>query len=415
MLDAHTAAPPSTAGSRAATAFLAVLLGGCTAFGPLTIDMYLPAFPRIAADLGGTASQVQLTLTACLIGLALGQLVIGPLSDILGRRRPLLGGLAVYALTSVACVFADHIGLFVGLRFLQGVAGAAGIVIARAIVRDLYSGAAAARFYSNLMLISGLAPILAPILGGQLLRIADWHGVFVVLAAFSVVLFLAGLLGLRETLPVERRQGGGLTQTFRSIGTLLRDRAFVGYVLTSGLSMAAMFAYISGSPFVIQELYGASPQIYSLIFGVNAIGVVAVAQVNGRLAHRVHSRTLLGIGVQAVSLAGLALLAVALLGGVELGLIGFLIPLFLMIASIGLILPTTATLAMADHPEAAGAASALLGSVQFVIGGLTAPLVGLAGQGSAVPMAAAMALMGVAAFAMYFFVARPAAKKALAA
>ncbi|MCO1578488.1 multidrug effflux MFS transporter [Crossiella sp. SN42] len=413
MVDLQTA--PATAKSRAATALLAVLLGGCTAFGPLTIDMYLPAFPQIAADLGSTAAQVQLTLTACLIGLALGQLVIGPLSDILGRRRPLLAGLAVYAVTSVACVFANSVGLLVGLRFIQGVAGAAGIVIARAIVRDLYSGVAAAKFFSNLMLISGLAPILAPVIGGQLLKVATWHGVFAVLAAFAVLLLLGGLFGLRETLPVERRHGGGLGQTFRSIRTLLRDRAFVGYVLTSGLTMAAMFAYISGSPFVIQDLYGASPQVYSLIFGANAIGIVAVAQLNGRLAHRVHSRTLLAIGVQVVALAGLALLAVVLIGGTELGLTGFLIPLFVLIASIGMILPTTTTLAMADHPEAAGAASALLGSVQFVIGGLTAPLVGLAGQDSAVPMAAAMALMGIAAFAMYFFVARPAARKANAA
>lgn len=411
MIDAPTASPPSTTGSRAGTALLAVLLGGCTAFGPLTIDMYLPAFPQIAADLHSTAAQVQLTLTACLIGLALGQLVIGPLSDILGRRRPLLGGLAVYALTSVACVFANSVSLLVGLRFLQGVAGAAGIVIARAIVRDLYSGAAAARFFSNLMLISGLAPILAPIIGGQLLKVATWHGVFAVLAAFAVVLFLGGLAGLRETLPPERRHGGGLSQTFGSIRLLLRDRAFVGYVLTSGLTMAAMFAYISGSPFVIQELYGASPQTYSLIFGVNAIGIVAVAQLNGRLAHRVHSATLLSIGVRVVALAGIALLAVVLLGGTGLGLVGFLIPLFVLIASIGMILPTTTTLAMADHPEAAGAASALLGSVQFVIGGLTAPLVGLAGQASAVPMAAAMALLGIAAFSMFFFVARPAARK----
>ncbi|MBP2478820.1 DHA1 family bicyclomycin/chloramphenicol resistance-like MFS transporter [Crossiella equi] len=415
MLDTQTAAAEVRVDSRAATALLAVLLGGVTAFGPLTIDMYLPAFPRIAADLSTTASQVQLTLTACLIGLALGQLVIGPLSDILGRRRPLLTGLAVYAVTSVVCVFATSVTLLVGLRFVQGVAGAAGIVIARAIVRDLYSGVAAARFFSNLMLISGLAPILAPVIGGQLLRVGTWHSVFAVLAGFAVVLFFGGLFGLRETLPPERRHGGGLTQTFASIRTLVRDRAFVGYVLTSGLTMAAMFAYISGSPFVLQELYGASPQTYSLIFGANAVGIVAVAQLNGRLAHRVRSSTLLNIGVHVVGAAGLALLGVAVFGGVRLGLFAFLVPLFVLIASVGMVLPTTTTLAMADHPESAGAASALLGAVQFVVGGVAAPLVGLAGAGSAVPMAAVMALMGVAAFLMYRLVARPAARKARAA
>ena len=372
-----------------------LVLGGLSAFGPLSIDMYLPALPTITAGFRTGAPQVQLTLTACVVGLALGQLLAGPLSDALGRRRPLAYGLTGYAVASVLCAVAPSVSALVGLRFLQGLGAATGIVIARAVVRDLYSGVAAARFFSTLMLVSGLAPILAPVLGGQLLHLTSWRGVFLVLAVFGAALLAASLLGLPETLPPERRRAGGLTSTVRAFGTLLADRAFVGYALSGGLVFAAMFAYISGSSFVLQDVYRLSPQAFSVVFAVNAVGIVLAGQVNGRLVGRVPARRLLAIGLLIAAGSGLLLVGAAVAG---LGLPGLLPPLFLLVATVGLVSPNTTALALSTHPEAAGTASALLGTLQFVIGGVAAPLVGLGGTGSAVPMAAVMA--GLAALGL---------------
>src|SRR5438132_14409570 len=230
---------------------LFVLLGGLTAFGPLSIDMYLPGLPAIATDLGASESMIQLTLTACLIGLALGQVVAGPVSDALGRRRPLLVGVAGYAIASLLCALAPSAPALVGLRLLQGLTGAAGIVIARAIVRDMYSGSAAARYFSRLILIMGLAPILSPVLGGQVLRFTSWHGIFLALAVITALLWLGAARGLPETLPVERRRSGSLADTGRTFRRLAKGSLFVGYALSGGLGFGAMFAYIAGSPFVL--------------------------------------------------------------------------------------------------------------------------------------------------------------------
>ena len=378
---------------------LVLILGGLSAFGPLCLDMYLPAFPEIADRMGASQSQVQLTLTACMIGLAVGQLVVGPLSDMWGRKRPLLFGLGLFVLASMACVFTTDVASFTVVRFVQGFAGAAGIVVARAVVRDLYSGADAAKFFSTLMLVFGLAPILAPVIGGEVTATAGWRGVFVALSIFGALLLLVVALGLRESLPAERRSTGGLRAVLRAAATLSADRSFIGLSLTSAFAGAALFAYISGSPFVIQDIHGASPQLFSIIFGANALGFVLVGQLNGRLVGRFGARRLLGIGIGVNVVSALTLLLTTVIG--TLGLAGLLVPLFTLVASIGMISPNALALGMADHPEIAGSASALLGMVQFLVAAVTAPLVGLGSDDTALPMAITIATVSsLAVFAL---------------
>jgi DHA1 family bicyclomycin/chloramphenicol resistance-like MFS transporter len=374
---------------------LFVLLGGLTAFGPLSIDMYLPALPAIGRDLAASESVIQLTLTACLIGLAIGQVVAGPVSDALGRRRPLLIGVAGYVVASLLCALAPTAAILVALRLLQGLTGAAGIVIARAIVRDLYSGSAAARYFSRLILIFGIAPILAPVLGAQILRFTSWHGIFLALALVTALLWLGAALALPETLSLERRRSGGLSDTVKTFRRLAADTPFLGYAVSGGLAFGAMFAYIAGSPFVLQSIYHVSPQTFSLIFGLNALGFVITSQINGSLVSRIPPARLLTVGVTVAGVAGLALLAVILVGG--LGLAPVLLPLFVLVSSIGFVVPNAVALALSRHPEAAGTGSALLGVIQSGIGAAGAPLVGIAGTTTALPMAAVIATSGVGA------------------
>src|SRR5437660_7797016 len=326
-----------------------VLLGGLTAFGPLSIDMYLPALPAIARDLAASESVVQLTLTACLIGLALGQIVAGPLSDSLGRRRPLLIGVAGYVMVSLLCATAPSAWLLVVLRVIQGLTGAAGIVIARAIVRDLYSGSAAARYFSRLILVMGLAPILAPVLGAQVLRISSWRGIFLVLTIVTALLWLGAALALPETLPAARRSAGSFAGTLNIFGQLIRDTPFVGYAVAAGLAFGAMFAYIAGSPFVLQGIFHVSPQTFSLIFGMNALGFVVASQINGSLVSRIRPARLLTGGLIANATAGLALLFVVVSG---FGLLAVLLPLFLLASSVGFIVPNATALALSRRPDA---------------------------------------------------------------
>jgi DHA1 family bicyclomycin/chloramphenicol resistance-like MFS transporter len=387
-------------------ALLVLVLGGLTALAPLSTDMYLPSLPTVSHDLGATVSQTQITLSACILGLSLGQVLIGPLSDALGRRRPLLVGIAAYVLASLLCIIAPSVAALTILRFVQGVAGAAGIVIALAVARDLYSGITLARSISLLMGVTFLAPIVAPVLGGQLLTFTTWRGVFVTLALVGVAFFLAAALSLGETLPAERRQGGGVAASLGAIRGLLADRRFVGYALSGGFAFAAGITYISVSPFVLQNIYGLSPQRFGLLFGVNALGLAAMSQVSGRLVGQVSPRRLLTWGVAASAVAGAALLVVVLAG---VGLVGVLPSLFVLVASLGLIAPNSATLALADvDTQAAGSASAVLNVLQFSIGAVAAPLVGLGGTTSAVPMAAAIAAFGLTALAMFLVLSRPA-------
>ncbi|HEV7213558.1 MAG TPA: Bcr/CflA family multidrug efflux MFS transporter [Chloroflexota bacterium] len=387
---------------------LIVILGALTAFGPLSIDMYLPALPSLSREFGDSPSQTQLTLSACLLGLALGQTVAGPFSDALGRRRPLLVGLAAYALASLLCAFAPSVGVLVALRFVQGCA--AGIVIARAVVRDMYSGVAVARYFAVLMLVNGLAPILAPIFGGQLLRFTSWRGVFVTLTVVGLLLLLATATGLGETLPAERRQSGGLATTLATSRRLLGDRAFLGVALSGGLAFAAMFSYISGSSFVLQDIFGVSPQQFSFIFGLNALGIVVAGQVSGRLVGRVAPQRLLETGLILQATGGVALLGMVTIG---VGLAGVLPSLFLVVASVGLVMPNATALALVGHPRTAGSASALLGVLQYAIGAAAAPLVGIGGTRTAMPMALVIAALGVCALICFTLFSRAAPRRIL--
>jgi len=373
-------------------------LGAITALGPLSIDMYLPAFPHIAADFATTPSAIQASLSACILGLALGQLVVGPISDAVGRRRPLFAGLAAYALMSVLCALAPTAPLLVAARFAQGLAGSAALVIATAVARDLYHGAAAARFFSTLMLVMGLAPILAPVLGAQMLRLVPWHGIFLVLAAAGVALIAVMSRVLPETLPPENRRPGGLGNALLGFAGVLRDRVFLGNAAVAGLAFGAMFAYIAGSPFVLQKIYGMSAQDFALVFGANALGLIALSQVNGRLVHRMGPRRLSVIGLS-LQVVGAAVLQAALLLG--LGLWGVLAGLFLVVASQGLVAPNASAMALVNHGRNAGAASALLGTIRFLVGAAAAPLVGLAGEGTALPMAGIIGLCSMAALALF--------------
>jgi DHA1 family bicyclomycin/chloramphenicol resistance-like MFS transporter len=384
---------------------LVLVLGALSALGPLSIDLYLPAFPALAADLGSRESSIQLTLTACLAGLALGQAFVGPLSDALGRRRPLLIGLGLYVLASAACALAPSTPALVAGRFLQGLAGAAGVVIARAVVRDLHTGSAAARFFSRLMLVTGLAPILAPVFGAELLRLTSWQGLFWMLAVVGVLLLGLVAVGLRETLPRARRREGSLADTARTYARLATDRMFMGYALAGGLAFAALFAYISGSSFVLQDVYGISPQGYGLLFGLNSLGLTLVSQVNGRLVDRVPLRSLLRVGMLITAAGGL--LAVVVAATHVGGLAGIATALFLVASGIGFVMPNSTALALADHPEAAGTASALLGALQFVVGAVTAPLVGVFADGTALPMAVVIAVAGLGGLVALGVLTRP--------
>ena len=387
-----------------------VVLGLLSTFGPLSLDLYLPALPQLADDLNASASAAQLSITACLVGLAFGQLIAGPLSDRLGRRRPLIVGLVAFLLASVACALAPSVAILVLLRLIQGLAGAAGIVISRAIARDLYSGRALMIFFSRLLLVAGLAPVIAPILGGQLSRIMSWRGIFGVLAGFGAVLLLAGLFGLRETLPPERRIVGGFRRTLQGYNTLFHDRFFVGCALSSGLAGASMFAYIAGSTFVLQRIYGMSPQGFSLVFGCISLGLVAAAQGGARLALVWPLTRVLGLGLT-INLLGATALLMTVISGLPLAaLIGAMV---IMVCAVGLIFPTANALAMADYPDLAGTASSLQGLSQFVFGAVAAPLVGIAGDQTALPLGIVTTSVSVCAMTSFAVLVRPLARARL--
>ena len=376
----------------------ALLLGGLTAFGPLSIDMYLPALPTMAGRLATTDSMLQLTLSTFVVGLALGQLIVGPLSDKFGRRLPLLTGLAIYVVASVAAALSPSVEVLIAARFVQALGAAAGIVTARATVRDLFSGTGMTKFFSMLMLVTGCAPILAPIIGGQVLNWTSWRGVFWVLTAFGVLLLVVIAFTLPEPLQRHRRTTSGLAGVGRTYAALLAERSFLGYALTSGLIFAALFAYISGSAFVLQDVYGLSAQQYSFVFGAGGIGIVLMGQINGRIVGRFTERSLLATGVTAAALGACCMVVAATFG---LGMVALLVPLGFVVSSVGLIMPNSMSLALANHPNTAGSASALLGVVQFAVGGISAPLVSLGGKDTALPMAltmAAFALLSLTAF-----------------
>ncbi|GAA3453908.1 multidrug effflux MFS transporter [Dactylosporangium matsuzakiense] len=377
---------------------LALVLGSLSGFGALTIDMYLPAMPGMARDLHASPSVVQLSLIVFVIGLALGQVLIGPLSDTWGRRRPLIVGLSLYVAGSVCCVLAPTGGWLIGARALQSLGAAAGTVLARAIVRDPFQGPAMTRFLSVAMLVTGLAPILAPVVGGQVLRFTSWRGIFIVLAAIGAVLLVTVLVTQRESLPPERRRPAHIPGTLRAMAALATDRSYLRYVLAAALMFAAVFAYISGSSFNLQNVYGLTAQQFSLVFAANGLGIVLLAQVNGFL---------IGRGREAETLLRSALvIAVVAASGVfactatSAPLPLLLICLFVVVSMLGPVLPDATTLPMGPHAATAGAASSLQGLLQFLIGAAAASAMGVAGPGSPIAMGVTMLVCAVAALAV---------------
>jgi DHA1 family bicyclomycin/chloramphenicol resistance-like MFS transporter len=364
----------------------------------------------MAHDLSAPAWAAQLTITTSMLGLAAGQLVAGPISDARGRRGPLLAGLTLYMLTSLLCAVSPTIWVLLVLRLLQGAAGAAGIVIARAIVRDVHSGLAAARFFAVLVLVSGLAPVLAPLVGGQLLHVTDWRGVFVFLAGIGAALLFAAWWMLPDTLAAQLRHTGGLSATVHVFGRLVRDRPFMGYTLAMGASFGAMASYISGSPFVLEDIHGVSPQLFSLLFALNAAGIIAASQLSRSLVGRYGPARLLALGVTTCAAGGLGVLASVVF---DLGLAGLLPSFFVMVSSLGIVLPNSTALALADHPRTAGSASALLGVAQFACGAIAAPLAGVGGSDTALPLAIVSATLSLSSVAFLVVLTRGAPHRAV--
>lgn len=371
-----------------------LILGALSAFGPLAIDFYLPGFPAMAQAFATDEKHIQATLAAYFLGLSLGQLAYGPVADRFGRRIPLLIGLVLFTVASLACAFAPTLEALIVARFVQALGGCAGMVLSRAIVSDTCDAVGSAKVFSQLMLVMGLAPILAPMFGGVLVSLHGWQSIFLVLTVFSALCTLAVLLGLPESLPAHQPRQP-LSGALRQYGRLLNDRVFLGHALTGGVAIAGMFAYIAGSPFVFIKLYGVPAEHYGWLFGTNAAGFILMAQVNARLLARRGPAVLLSRAVWVYVTAGLVLLALSALHPAALW--PLLIPLFIGIASLGAIVPNASACAMNGQGARAGSASALLGCLQFSVAAGAAALVSALDDGSAIPMALVISLCGVMA------------------
>lgn len=372
-----------------------VLLGTLVALVPLTIDLYLPALPAIADGLRASSAAVQLTLATTLVGLGVGQLVIGPVSDAVGRRIPLITGAAVHIVTSVLCLFAPNIAVLAVLRGFQGMGAAAGMVVALAVVRDLFSERAAATTLSRLMLVMGVVPILAPTLGGAILVASSWRAVFGILAALGALLLVVAHFQLKETLPPVRRRAGEFVPVLRTYASLLADRPFMALVLVGALGMSTLFSYISGAPFVLQQQYGLSQQLFAVMFGVGAVAVIGASQLNVVLLRRFTSSRIVLVALAGATAFGVALTTLAVTG--MGGLPGFMVALWCVLGSVGFVLPNAPALALSRHGEAAGTAAALLGAAQFGLGALISPLVGALGNDA---LAMAVVMTGGSAIAL---------------
>lgn len=355
-----------------------IVLGLLVALGPLTIDMYLPALPRIADDLSVSSSVAQLTLTGTLAGLALGQLIVGPLSDSLGRRRPLMAGIVLHMLASVLCLLAPNIVVLGVARSLQGMGAAAAMVVAIAIVGDLFTDSAAATVMSRLMLVLGVAPVVAPSLGAAVLLQASWHWVFAVLVVLAGLLLLLAVLALPETLPPSHRRPLRVRGILSTYGELLRDLRFVILVLVAALGMSGLFAYIAGASFVLQGRYGLDQQSFALVFGAGAVALIGATQLNVVLLRRFTPATIVVWSLVASSLFGAVFVGLAAAG--VGGLPAFVVPVWAILAAMGLVIPNAPALALSRHPDASGTSAALLGAGQFGLGAAVAPLVGVLGN-----------------------------------
>lgn len=381
-----------------------VILGALTALGPMTIDLYLPAFPRLQADLGASAAMIQLTLTGTTIGFALGQIVIGPLSDRVGRRLPLTLATCVHVLACVGAAIAPDVWTLGALRLLQGIGAAGGGVVALAMVRDLFGGFRLVVMLSRLSLVSGLAPILAPVIGSQLLLIMDWRGIFGVLAAFGVVVIVAVLTWVRETLPPSRRNERGRVKVMNSYRTLLGDRVFIGVAVIGGMTFSGLFAYLSSSPFLFQGTYGFSPQQFGLLFAANCLGIEGGVQLSARLTRWWDPQWTLAFStILMVTSASLIVMCDRL----GLGLWGTIAPLWLFIFACGLTFPCVQVLGLNAHGHVAGTAASLLGAANFGFAGMISPMVGVFGVASPTPMAVTMGAVSLVGVLSLWLVVRP--------
>ncbi|MEC1734326.1 Bcr/CflA family efflux MFS transporter [Bacillus mojavensis] len=388
---------------------LAFLLGMLAILGPLNIDMYLPSFPDIADDLSASASLVQLSLTACLIGLTIGQVIVGPVSDAQGRRKPLLICIFLFALSSLFCAFSPNITTLVAARFLQGITASAGLVLSRAIVRDVFTGRELSKFFSLLMVITAVAPMIAPMTGGALLLLpfATWHTIFHFLTIIGFVLVLVIALRLKETLPPEKRIQSSIGTSVRTMGNLLKDRSFMGYALTVGFVHGGSFAYVSGTPFVYQDIYGVSPQVFSILFGINGLAIITGSFMIGRFGGIIHEKSLLRIAVITAMIATAVLLTMTMIHG---PLAALVISIFVYMITIGMVLTSTFTLAMEKQGHRAGSASALLGMLPLLLGSIVSPLVGI-DETTAVPMGAIMFVTAVIGSLAFFRLTKESVKQ----
>ncbi|GAB2532483.1 multidrug effflux MFS transporter [Gracilibacillus alcaliphilus] len=385
------------------TIWLYSILGILAAFGSLTVDMYLPSFPDLAQTFTTNASYVQLSLTFCLLGLAAGQIVFGSLSDQRGRKKPLLLSLFLYIAASAVCIFASSIEVFITARFFQGLTASAGVVIARAVVRDLYSGKELTRLYSLITLFVSVGPILAPIIGGAVLDFTSWHGIFVVLMGMSLLMILLVSVKLPETLPLEARSSSDIKATLIIFIQLFKNKVFLGYGLTQGLLMAGVFAYVSGSPFIYQTIYGVSPQVFSYLFAINGMGIMLGTRIASYLTYRVPEQRILTIGLLLSTSASLFLLVMTF---IQAPLIWIAVPLFFIVLCVGMNTPATFSLAMQKQDEHAGSASALLGILPYLFGSLVIPFVGIAGETTAVPMGLIMLITSSGALISFWLLVK---------
>ncbi|WFE14769.1 Bcr/CflA family efflux MFS transporter [Bacillus atrophaeus] len=379
---------------------LAFLLGMLAILGPLNIDMYLPSFPEIADDLSARASLVQLSLTACLIGLTIGQIIVGPVSDAKGRRKPLLICIFLFALSSLFCALSPNITTLVIARFLQGFTASAGLVLSRAIVRDVFTGRELSKFFSLLMVITAVAPMVAPMTGGAILLLpfATWHTIFHFLTLIGFILVLIIALRLKETLPPEKRIPSSIGTSVRTMGSLMKDRSFIGYALTVGFIHGGSFAYVSGTPFVYQDIYGVSPQVFSILFGINGLAIITGSFIIGRYGGIIHEKSLLRIAVITAFIATAVLLTMTIVHG---PLITLVISIFIYMITIGMVLTSTFTLAMENQGHRAGSASAMLGMLPLLLGSIVSPLVGI-NETTAIPMGAIMFITSVIGSLAFF-------------
>ncbi|TDK26903.1 Bcr/CflA family efflux MFS transporter [Arthrobacter crusticola] len=386
------------------------ILGALTALGPFTIDLYLPAFPALQRDFNVTEAAVQLTLTGTIIGLAVGQLIVGPLSDKVGRRVPLILATSLHVGASIGVALSMDISMLMFFRVLQGVGAAGGGVVALATVRDLFSGYALVRMFSYLALVNGMAPIFAPVIGSQLLVVVDWPGIFWFLAAYGILVIIAVSVFIIETLPRERRKSSGSTalQRYRAV---LTDRIFLGVLLVGGMNFSGLFSYLSASPFLFQNLYGLSEQQYGLLFGINSLGIVAGVQISSRVLRRYGPQWVIAAATVVMLVMSLLILAFDQLG---LGLWGTAVPLWFYIMAAGFVFPCVQVLALFNHGAQAGTAASILGAVTFGLAGAVSPVVGVLGIDSATPMAVVMAACIALAIVALWTVVRPRSVPALA-